>query len=560
MDKTFPENIKDIRTAVMASEVREGLAQGMEYVEQFASTATTKAAEAAASAAAAAKSAENASTAVSAAIDPTLSVSGKAADAAKVGEAVNAEAERAKGVESQIKEDLFDYENIIATGELSWRKGCYDLKTGAFTSRENVAYYCTQKIVTSQFPLATEQGYVTGTSCYSLWNNNIYVGYYRNNKYHQPDETIVDEIKFNIVAVNLAADSKYKPYQKYKLKTLSNTNSAVLDLYNDFNLDFKPGYYKSNSGFWFDDSIYYTSKKLPFNYLPDFITNNEIFKSNSKNIISLFTDYDYSGYYLNGILHNPDGSVDNSIKFTSISISLYKDVDFTKMVLKSVYAQINEKNNIETEDKLKKLTVGVLGDSITYGVGASDRDTTSYVSLLKNDFKTVTNYGISGALIEKLSPYSCMCETYTTMSDNLDVVIVFGGTNDWYFGQQWGDTDSSDISTFMGALNVLTSGLIEKYTGKQIFFVTPMSSSYGGKNTDNANKAGKTMLDYRNAIIERCTYHSIPVIDLYAMSGMDVAHNATHKTYFSSDGVHPNDAGHKRVHDRIVTFIANILL
>ena len=40
--------------------------------------------------------------------DPTLSVSGKAADAAKVGEAVNAEAERAKGVESQIKEDLED--------------------------------------------------------------------------------------------------------------------------------------------------------------------------------------------------------------------------------------------------------------------------------------------------------------------------------------------------------------------------------------------------------------------------------------------------------------------
>ena len=39
-------------------------------------------------------------------IDPTLSVSGKAADAAKVGEAVNAEAERAKGVEGQIKEDI----------------------------------------------------------------------------------------------------------------------------------------------------------------------------------------------------------------------------------------------------------------------------------------------------------------------------------------------------------------------------------------------------------------------------------------------------------------------
>jgi hypothetical protein len=41
-------------------------------------------------------------------IDPTLSLSGKAADAAKVGEAVNAESERAKGVENQLKEDLGD--------------------------------------------------------------------------------------------------------------------------------------------------------------------------------------------------------------------------------------------------------------------------------------------------------------------------------------------------------------------------------------------------------------------------------------------------------------------
>lgn len=39
-------------------------------------------------------------------IDPTLSISGKAADAAKVGEAVKTESERAKGVESQLKEDL----------------------------------------------------------------------------------------------------------------------------------------------------------------------------------------------------------------------------------------------------------------------------------------------------------------------------------------------------------------------------------------------------------------------------------------------------------------------
>lgn len=46
-------------------------------------------------------------------IDPTLTVSGKAADAAKVRETVNAETERAKGVENQLNEGL---NNFVALG------------------------------------------------------------------------------------------------------------------------------------------------------------------------------------------------------------------------------------------------------------------------------------------------------------------------------------------------------------------------------------------------------------------------------------------------------------
>ena len=107
--KPFKEVIDGIRKAVMASEVREDLAQMGEYVEQFANTSTTKAAEAAASAEAAAKSAENASTAVSAAIDPTLSLSGTAADAKATGDAIRnvaegvaGEAKRAVGEEQRL--------------------------------------------------------------------------------------------------------------------------------------------------------------------------------------------------------------------------------------------------------------------------------------------------------------------------------------------------------------------------------------------------------------------------------------------------------------------------
>ena len=53
MTKTFKEIIDGIRTAILGIEVREDIAQGMEYVEQFAETSTTKAREAAESASAA---------------------------------------------------------------------------------------------------------------------------------------------------------------------------------------------------------------------------------------------------------------------------------------------------------------------------------------------------------------------------------------------------------------------------------------------------------------------------------------------------------------------------
>lgn len=50
MNKTFKENINDVRTAKRGVEVREAMAESLEYVEGFASTATQKAEEAAASA------------------------------------------------------------------------------------------------------------------------------------------------------------------------------------------------------------------------------------------------------------------------------------------------------------------------------------------------------------------------------------------------------------------------------------------------------------------------------------------------------------------------------
>ena len=85
--KPFKEVIDGIRKAVMASEVREDLAQMGEYVEQFANTAG-----------------EN----IQKAIDPTLSSSGKAADAKATGDAI-------QGVRNDLASEISRAETVEKT-------------------------------------------------------------------------------------------------------------------------------------------------------------------------------------------------------------------------------------------------------------------------------------------------------------------------------------------------------------------------------------------------------------------------------------------------------------
>ena len=105
------------------------------------------------------------------AIDPTLSLSGKAADAAKVGEAVDAERERAKGVENQLKEDIKDIitktpteektdveATEIINGSISLSSG--NLSTNQYTTRFVVNRY--DNVNRGKYEV---HGYAQGNQC-----------------------------------------------------------------------------------------------------------------------------------------------------------------------------------------------------------------------------------------------------------------------------------------------------------------------------------------------------------------------------------------------------------
>ncbi|QWU48086.1 hypothetical protein KPL75_23220 [Bacillus sp. NP247] len=69
------------------------------------------------------------------------------------------------------------------------------------------------------------------------------------------------------------------------------------------------------------------------------------------------------------------------------------------------------------------------------------------------------NYGISGSRIAVWEGHDQpMCTRHANMTDDADIITVFGGTNDYGNTVTLGTINSVDTGTFYGALNVLCAG------------------------------------------------------------------------------------------------------
>lgn len=212
--------------------------------------------------------------------------------------------------------------------------------------------------------------------------------------------------------------------------------------------------------------------------------------------------------------------------------------------------------------EIKGLKIAFLGDSITEGVGASTPDKI-YHQVLKEraELKAVFNYGISGTRIARQSVPSkepSYDRHFVTRVDDMesdcDVVVVFGGTNDYGHGDAaFGKFTDCRGDTFYGALHTLSQKLITKYPDKRIIYMTPLHRI--GDAEPSSKPDGQYILkDYVNAICEMAEYYSIPVLNLYAVSGINPNVEAQHQLYFP-DGLHPSDKGHDRIAQKLESFL-----
>lgn len=212
--------------------------------------------------------------------------------------------------------------------------------------------------------------------------------------------------------------------------------------------------------------------------------------------------------------------------------------------------------------ELKGVHIAFLGDSITQGVGVDDPED-CYVSVFERlSGAKVDNFGVSATRIgRRREPHpipswnDCFLDRAERMTKNYDVIIVFGGTNDYANPNptELGNITSDDEHTFYGALKALMEKLIVTHPTATVVFATPIHR----EKENNYGIAGLTLKDYVNAIKEVTEIYSIPVIDLWANAGIQGKVADVMRVYLV-DGLHPNKAGHRRIAERMYAFLKNL--
>lgn len=209
------------------------------------------------------------------------------------------------------------------------------------------------------------------------------------------------------------------------------------------------------------------------------------------------------------------------------------------------------------------LKINFLGDSITEGHGVEASE--SFVGLIAAQTGALCrNYGIGGTRIAKQRIPSenprwdlDFCSRVEQMNPDADIVVVFGGTNDYGHGDAvMGTMTDRTPNTFYGALHTLYTSLLTKYPDSVIVVATPLHRLNDGIGISPSGLyvLPYPLIDYVNVIREVAEFYSLPVLDLYANAGLQPKVDIINQKYFL-DGLHPNPAGHRVLARQVLNFL-----
>ena len=212
--------------------------------------------------------------------------------------------------------------------------------------------------------------------------------------------------------------------------------------------------------------------------------------------------------------------------------------------------------------ELKDIKMAVLGDSITQGVGVEDLSNMYYNRIQREcGVRELYVDGISGTRIARQqipSETPSFDLNFVPRVDKIDtdcdLVVVFGGTNDFGHGDApIGTPDDRTEDTFWGACHLLCEKLIQRFPKSRIVYMSPLHRL----SEEQPNRHGKILNDYVDIIKIVTRKYSIPFLDMMQEGGM-TPRVPIYRDLYMPDGLHPNDAGQGRIAARLKGFLQSL--
>ena len=212
---------------------------------------------------------------------------------------------------------------------------------------------------------------------------------------------------------------------------------------------------------------------------------------------------------------------------------------------------IIEDMNNKTESWYKGKKICAYGDSVT-----EQNKWQSFVSSYFNC--SFYNRGVGGTTVTQVNSSTNHMSAdvrIETIPTDSDVVLVFGGHNDWSSASiNIGDIKTDALSesvSFKSAFALMLKKIQTRCPNAKIITMTPV----GGRTEEASTNQDKQfyirdlcMTDFANAVKEVSAYYGIPCIDINANSGI----NTLNHTTYIADVIHPNLEGGKLIANEVI--------
>ena len=168
-----------------------------------------------------------------------------------------------------------------------------------------------------------------------------------------------------------------------------------------------------------------------------------------------------------------------------------------------------------------------------------------YVTVIEQRYGLVaTNFGNSGhTLVQDYA--SLAAKDYSDVA----LVTISYGCNDARTNVPLGTVNSTDVTTFAGALNQLLRKIYTDNPECRVIVLTPIQRLYvSGFGIETANANGNYLVDFVDMCKKVAAKRSTKCIDMYRDCGI----NQTNLYYYTVEGVHPVNQGFARMKGAII--------